>query len=121
MPINDLDPDVARKIAIEFARRIAVPTPSGSDRRVVIASDGRLATAAIIAAIVEGVRWTGCETIDTGPASAPCTARAIEHLAADGGIFVGNAAGAPHTVGLKFWAHGEPLSRADCSTTLRLR
>ena len=77
----------------------------------VVAGDGRLATAAIVAAIVEGVRWTGCETVDIGPASAPCTARAIEHLAADGGIFVGHAHGTPHTVGLKFWAHGEPLSQ----------
>ena len=40
---------------------------------VVFASDGRLATAMIVAAIVEGIRWTGCETIDLGPASArPC-------------------------------------------------
>ena len=36
---------------------------------------------------------------------------AIQHMAADGGIFVGNAAGSSHTVGLKFWAHGEPLSQ----------
>ena len=36
---------------------------------------------------------------------------AIQHLAADGGIFVGNPTGAPHTLGLKFWAHGEPLSQ----------
>jgi phosphomannomutase len=46
-----------------------------------------------------------------GPASAPCTARATEHLSADGGVFVGNPHGAPHTVGLKFWAHGEPVSQ----------
>ena len=100
--INDLSPDMARRIAVEFARRV---------RSAVVAGDGRLATAAIVAAIVEGLRWTGCETVDIGPASAPCMARAIEHLAADGGIFVGNADGGPHTVGLKFWAQGEPLSR----------
>jgi phosphomannomutase len=111
--INDLSPNLARKIAIEFARRITCPATSSGSRQpsVVVAGDGRLATAAIVAAIVEGVRWTGCETIDIGPASAPCAARAIQHLAADGGVFVGNAHGAPHTVGLKFWAHGEPLSQ----------
>ncbi len=116
--INDLGPDVARRIAIEFARQITCDRlPTGptldQDRQptVVVASDGRLATAAIIAAIVEGVRWTGYEAIDIGPASAPCTARAIQHLAADGGVFVGNAGGAPHTVGLKFWVQGEPLSQ----------
>ena len=123
--INDLSPSVARRIAIEFARRLTIPKTSKSPHpqplsrkgargvssgilmspatperaaqpMAVVASDGRLATAAIIAAIVEGVRWTGCETIDIGPASAPCTARAIEHLAADGGIFVGNARGPAH-------------------------
>ena len=111
--INDLGPHVARRIAVEFARRIEGPAATKRNRQptVVVASDGRLATAAIVAAIVEGVRWTGCETIDIGPASAPCTASAIEHLAADGAVFVGNAHGAPHTVGLKFWAHGEPLSQ----------
>ncbi|MGA2253071.1 MAG: hypothetical protein ABSG53_00280 [Thermoguttaceae bacterium] len=138
--IDDLSPSVARRIAVEFARRLTKPDPTksphsqplsrdesrgvlpsivtspttqdgNSQPAVVVASDGRLATAAIIAAIVEGVRWTGCETIDIGPASAPCTSRALQHLAADGGIFVGNAGDAPHSVGLKLWAQGEPLSR----------
>jgi phosphomannomutase len=113
MAINDLHPKVARRIAIEFARRIASPADQeGSGRAiVVVASDGRPATAAIISAIIEGVRWTGCEVVDLGPASAPCAARTVQHLAADGGIFVGNAHGAPHTVGLKFRAHGERLSQ----------
>ena len=130
--INDLSPDLARRIAIEFARRImggrlpTRPTQAGNHLpTAVVAGDGRLATAAIIAAIVEGVRWTGCETIDIGPASASCAARAIQHLAADGGVFVGNAGGAPHTVGLKFWAQGEPLSQGglldDIAASVRER
>jgi len=145
--IDDLSPNLAQRIAVEFAWQIisarpkttcgagvspahaagmAAPQKHGvndgqvvslatrdrsSQATTVVASDGRLAAAAIIAAIVEGLRWTGCETIDIGAASAPCTARAIEHLTADGGIFVGNAHGAPHTVGLKFWGYGEPLSQ----------
>jgi phosphomannomutase len=111
--INDLSPNAARTIAVEFARRIAVSaTHAGKNQPVtiIIASDGRLATAAIVAAIVEGVRWTGCEALDLGLASAPCTASAIQHAMADGGIFIGNAYGAAHTVGLKFWTHDEPLS-----------
>lgn len=125
VPINDLSPTVARRIAVEFARRITgtETRPRSSQATAVIANDGRLATAAIIAAIVEGVRWTGCTAIDIGPAGAPCTARAIQHLAAEGGIFVGNAGGAPHTVGLKFWAHGGPLSQGglldDVAASLR--
>ncbi len=73
--INDLSPDLARRLAAEFARRIS--WGRSSQPVAVVASDGRLATAEIIAAIVEGVRWTGCEVVDLGPASAPCTARAI--------------------------------------------
>lgn len=116
--INDLSPGVARRIAIEFAQRITrdklatCPTPAPNHQPMaVVASDGRLATAAIITAVVDGLRWASCETIDIGPASAPCAARAIQHLTADGGVFVGNAGGAPHTVGLKFWAQDTPLSQ----------
>ena len=106
--ISDLSPEVARRIAIEFARRIVRDRLPAT---AVVAGDGRLATAAIVAAIVEGIRWAGCEAVDIGPASAPCTARAIEHLTAGGGILVGNPDGEPHRVGLKFWAHGAPLSQ----------
>ena len=80
------------------AQGILPVSNSMGEPAAVVASDGRLATAAIVAAIVEGVRWTGCETIDIGPASTPCTARAIEHL---GGrrrvVFVGNGHGEPPT------------------------
>jgi phosphomannomutase len=130
--IDDLDTRRAKRIAVEFARRLEtaerrlietrrVSEVSESSTRLrcgfrcrataIVGCDGRLATAAIIAAMIEGLRWSGCEVIDIGPASAPCTARTIEHLAADGGVFVGNAGGAPHTVGLKLWAVGEPLSQ----------
>jgi len=128
--IDDLNPDVARRIAIEFARQIApdplpncqrhddsdmlatCPTQNGSKQpSLLVANDGRMATAAIIAAIVEGFRWTGCETIDIGRTTAPCAVNAIQHLAASGGIFVGNSGDAAHAVGLKFWAGDEPLSR----------
>jgi phosphomannomutase len=62
-----------------------------------------LSTAAIVAAIVEGIRWTGCEAIDLGAASVPCAEFAIEQLGADGGIYLGNPTGAAHTLGMKFW------------------
>jgi hypothetical protein len=105
-------PSLARTIAIEFARRVAKAAEEGgaNPAMIVIASDGRLAVAEIVAAIVEGVRWTGRGTIDLGPASAPSAARAIQHLDAGGGVFVGQSPGALHTAGLKFWLRDEPLS-----------
>jgi phosphomannomutase len=110
--INDMSPLVARAIAVEFARR-RLDDCRKAQPAIVFASDGRLSTAAIVAAVVEGIRWTGCEAVDLGTASAPCMARAIERLDADGGIYLGNPSGAAHTVGMKFWVGGEPLSQGE--------
>jgi hypothetical protein len=135
MPINDLSPPAARAVAIEFTAQLqssrhapravrpklqaseeSSSAPQGelnTDSRrhvpIVFACDGRLSTAAIVAAVVDGIRWTGCEAIDLGPASAPCTARAIKELAAAGGIYLGNPSDAAHTVGMKFWAGGRRI------------
>jgi hypothetical protein len=119
--INDLTPQLARTIAIEFARR---QSSRHAPRAVAFASDGRLATATIVAAVAEGIRWTGCEAVDLGATSAPCMAAAIEGIAAGdphagaiaqqiGGIYVGNPGGAAHTVGMKFWSGGERLSPGE--------
>ena len=78
---------------------------------VVIAGDGRPLSCELVAAVGEGLRWAGCRVVDIGPATAPCLAFAVEHLAGNGGILVGNPGNQPHTVGLKFWAGGpQPLS-----------
>ena len=114
MAVNDMSPPNARAVAVEFSRRLLdqcrIAQPS-----IVFASDGRLSTAAIVAAVVEGIRWTGCAAVDLGPASAPCMSRAIEQLEADGGIYLGNPSGAAHTLGMKFWAGA---SRTSFSPTL---
>ena len=110
--INDLAPQLARTVAIEFARRL--PERANQGRATVLfAGDGRLSTAAIVAAAAEGIRWTGCEAVDLGAASAPCMAAAIERVAADGGIYVGNPGSAAHTVGMKFWAGGKRLALGE--------
>ncbi len=115
--INDVTPQLARTIAAEFARGLQ---SSGHAERagypsVLFAGDGRLSTAAIVAAVAEGIRWTGCEAVDLGAASAPCMAQAVERVADEnplaGGIYVGNPGGAAHTLGMKFWTGGEPLSQ----------
>ena len=91
--INDMSPAMARAVAAEFARHV-LDECKMEPRRIVFASDGRLSTAAITAAIVEGIRWCGCEAIDLGPTSAPCAASAIEQLKVEGGIYLGNPSGA---------------------------
>ena len=117
--INDFDPPLARAVAVQFARRL-LNQAGERQPTIVFASDGRLCTAAIVAAVVEGIRWTGCEVVDLGAASAPCTASTIEQLEAAGGIYLGNPGGAAHTLGMKFWigARGADFSPASVETGL---
>ena len=77
---------------------------------VVIAGDGRPMSCELVAAVGEGLRWAGCRVVDIGPATAACLTFAIDHLAASGGILVGNPGEKPQMVGLKFWAGPRPLS-----------
>ena len=137
--LNDLTPAVAREIAAAFGTMLRqgkdwrtekqedrttppahpsslIPHPSSSletpfpDFSVVLAGDGRAITAELVAAVSEGLRFSGCSVIDIGPATAACLAFAIDHLTAAGGILVGNPAAEPHIVGLKFWTGLQPLS-----------
>jgi phosphomannomutase len=113
--INALGPETAWDLGVALGTFFSQGRPA-SERppTVVIAGDGRAATAAPVATLVEAVRWTGCEAIDAGPASAPCLALAIRRLAADGGVLVGGSHFGPHGVGVRFWtAAGIPLSRGE--------
>ena len=109
---NDLDPATATRMAAalgEYLRR----ERSDEDELpvVVIAGDGRPLTPELVAAVGEGLRWTGCHVVEIGAATAACVAFAVEHLHCGGGILVGNPAGEVHTVGLRFWGQGgQPLS-----------
>jgi phosphomannomutase len=110
--LNDLDPTTARRLAVAlgiFVRRER--TDADEPPVMVIAGDGRPLAPELVAAVAEGLRWTGSHVVDIGEATAGCTAFAIDHLGADGGILVGNPGAGPQTVGLKFWARGgRPLS-----------
>ena len=83
-----------------------IPNPS-----IVLAGDGRPIAAELVAAVAEGLRWSGCDVVDIGPATAACMAFTVHHLQAAGGVLVGNSGLAPHEVGLQFWTAGpRPLS-----------
>lgn len=109
---NDFGPADARRVAAAFGvwlrdqrPKTAVPAP------VVIAGDGRPRGCELIAAAAEGLAWSGWSVVDIGAASAACVAFAVEHLAAAGGLLLGNPDGQAHTTGMKFWAErGRPLS-----------
>ncbi len=109
--LNDLTPAVAQKIAAAFGAVIVDREETTKMQAVVLAGDGRPLSAELVAAAAEGLRSTGCNVIDIGPATAACLAFAVRRLEASGGLLVGNPGGESHTVGLKFWAAGaRPLS-----------
>ncbi len=114
--LNELQPEIAREMAaalgVALQRRGSLRDDAHNGTPVVvIAGDGRPLSCELVAAVGEGLRWAGCRVVEIGPASAACLAFAIDHLAGNGGILVGNPGEQPHTVGLKFWAGGPwPLS-----------
>ncbi|NLF06623.1 MAG: hypothetical protein GX594_01400 [Pirellulaceae bacterium] len=93
---------------IHHSSFIAPHSPGPS---VLLAGDGRPISAELVASAADGLRWSGCDVIDIGPATAPCLAFAVHHLKAAGGVMVGNPGMAPHEAGLQFWtAEPRPLS-----------
>lgn len=123
--LNDLTPTTARNIAAAFGiwvkrasdgrgARGAGSGPANLPPRnptVILAGDGRAITAELSAAVGEGIRSSGCDLIDIGPATSACLAFAVHTQQAAGGILVGNPGQEPHIVGLQFWdAAAQPLS-----------
>ena len=113
--LNDLMPAAGRDIATAFglamqraASNSQSPMPNPC---AVLAGDGRALTAELSAAVGEGLRRSGCDVVDIGPATAACLGFAVHQLSAAGGVLVGNPCQEPHRVGLQFWAAGpNPLS-----------
>lgn len=116
--LNDLGPAEARRMAVALGFYLIrddvdgqTTAPSREPPLAVIAGDGRPEAPELVAAVSEGLRWTGCGVIDAGQTTAPCLMAAIAAWGAAGGILVGNPSGRPETVGLKFWAgSARPLS-----------
>jgi len=71
-------------------------------------------TAQCVAAASDGLRWSGCDAIDAGPATAACLAFAMERFEADGALLIGNPGREAHRVGLQFWTAGpRPISAGN--------
>lgn len=108
---NELNPTQARQIARAMGLWLRQQRGDACPPTALVAGDGRPGSAELLFALVEGLRWAGCATVETPAATAATTAWAIHHLACDGGLLLGNPTGKAHTVGLKFWGpEGRPLS-----------
>lgn len=108
---NQLTLAVAGRAARALGLWLRGQRGDGSPPTALVASDGRPLTPELVSALVEGLRWAGCHTVEIPAATTACTAWAVSHLACDGGLLVGNPGAGPQTVGLKFFGpEGRPLS-----------
>ncbi|MEM8529654.1 MAG: phosphomannomutase/phosphoglucomutase [Chloroflexota bacterium] len=83
-------------------------------RKIVVGRDARLTSPAYAAALIEGLRSTGCDVIDLGMVPTPVMYFALAYLQADGGAIVSASHNPPNFNGLKLrQSHevygGEPL------------
>lgn len=90
-------------------------TPEREQLRIVVGRDARLTSPAYAAALIAGLRSTGCNVIDIGMVPTPLMYFAVAYLHADGGAVVSASHNPPDFNGLKLRQSspqfgGEPLS-----------
>ena len=108
---NQVTPALVHSLATAFGLWLRERCPADAPPSVLVAADGRAIATEFVAAVGEGLRWTGCHCVDTGSATAPTTAAAVSQLNCDGGILVGNPTGRTATAGIRLWGSGGvPLS-----------
>ncbi len=121
--LNQVGPEVARRIGqtlgihagqslVAHRASLGLPTSDAeTGPRILFAHDGRPWTAELASAAIDGLRWAGCTTVDSGSTTAPCLVLAAEREEADGALLVGNTSGEISHVGLTLWSmRGEPMS-----------
>jgi phosphomannomutase / phosphoglucomutase len=89
-------------------------------REIVVGRDGRLSGPSLSAALIEGLRKTGCDVIDIGLAPTPLVYFATHHLNTGSGIAVTGSHNPPDYNGFKIMVGGETLS-GDAITDLYAR
>jgi phosphomannomutase len=98
------DAPLAGRLAASFGVLLRDETTADRNPMVVVASDARGATQPHYAAVVEQLRWAGCDLIELGAAPCPALAWAVARLAAQGGLYLGNAGSQPHAATVRFFA-----------------
>jgi phosphomannomutase len=123
----DLSEDVYHTLGrAAGGRRCRQPSEAGQDRRrVVVARDARLTSPAYAAALIAGLRDTGCDVIDIGMVPTPVMYFAMAYLGTDGGAVVTASHNPPDFNGLKLRRAdpihgGEPLSSEHIQELERL-
>jgi phosphomannomutase len=104
---------LGRAAGTYFRRRNSGAGPSGGVR-VVVGRDARLTSPAYAAALIDGLRSTGCDVVDIGMVPTPLMYFAMAYLKTDGGAVVSASHNPPEFNGLKLRQAdpqygGEPL------------
>jgi phosphomannomutase len=97
----------------QFAEAMAHALTRGFQQpaTVVLAGDGRPATAELVAAASEAFRWSGCQVIETRSSTTAGLLFAQASYQAEGALLIGNADGTPRTASLRgYGPGGSPLA-----------
>ncbi len=106
-----LNANTSRRLGAAFGAMLIESIAATESPAVMLAGDGRAATADLVAAASEGLRWSGCQVIEAPAATAACLVFTQQQLSAVGGLLVSNASGAPRSAGLRFFGPaGQPVS-----------
>ena len=103
-----LTPGVARQIG----RAIGSEARRRELHEIVVGRDGRLSGPELSAALIEGLRSTGCNVIDIGAVPTPVLYFATYHLNAGSGISVTGSHNPPDYNGFKIVLGGETLAES---------
>lgn len=101
---TELDETIAKRIGYAFASELGA-------RSLVVGRDMRSHSPSIAAAVIDGIRDTGCNVIDIGLASTPMAYFAIGTLPCEGGLNVTASHNGPKYNGFKLCREGaKPVS-----------
>jgi len=119
---NDLTPATVRRVAAAFGNwlrgRRAGSKEASEHPAVVLGADGSPQSPELVAAVADGLRWSGCGVVDVGPVTSACLTLALHSLGADGGICVGSGHGV-RDVAMRFWQGASPLSAGNAMDEIR--
>ena len=123
MPGHDFHPSLLREYDIRgtvgatltaadarvVGRSFGTIVRRGGGARVAVARDGRLSSPELAAALIGGLRDSGCAVVDIGQGPTPLLYFAVQHLATDAGVMVTGSHNPPDHNGFKLVAFGDPF------------
>jgi len=101
---------LTRGVARLIGRAIGSEAQQRGLKEIVVARDGRLSGPELVAALIEGLRSTGCDVIDIGAAPTPVLYFATFHLNTGSGVMVTGSHNPPEYNGFKIVLGGETLA-----------